>query len=258
MDERDLHYPLERILTYPGVLPREVDLTKYVDYVRDQGTTGSCVGFAVTRACHIRAQVQGISAKHGSPLYAYSLGRANVYDNQRPLRDTGSQPRNVLKAIQTHGLAAEDKWAWDSNKNDIDLSRVNETPDWKALEAADDALLNYGAVGYYWLQGSGEERVTQTKASIAAGMPVCFAVDVEPEFVIWNDDKPIPDLDEDAPILGGHYLCAIGYTSDDDIIFVNSWSSAWADMGFGILSKARFMNPSTRTLCAIEVAPRVL
>lgn len=255
LDTRDQNYAMERLLYKPDV-PRSYDLTRYVDHVRDQGSTSACVGFALTRACHMRAQIQGIGSEHGSPFYAYAIGRANAFDTPTALMDSGSQPRNVIKAVKDWGLVGEHRWAWDDAKNVYDVSRVNELPNWQTLEGG-ESMVSYNPVGYYWINSTGDEKLLALKRALSSGFPVSFAVDVEPEFVSWADDKPIPDLDEDAPIVGSHMLTAVGYTNEDDVVFVNSWSSTWGDFGFGVLSKSRFLNPSTRALVAIEVAPKV-
>lgn len=252
-DARDNNFPLERIIGDPRAqLPKLVELGNYVDYVRNQGQTSSCVGFGVTRAINMRARIQGVGSKYGSALYAYTGGRAAQYDFISKLRDEGSRPREVMKFVKDWGLASEDALPFDQAK-------VNEPLDWKALESGNNQLerLDHNILGYYWIDGEGEDKILGFKRALASGYPVCFAVDVDVDFAQWNDDKPIPDLAEDADILGGHYIVAIGYTPEDNILAVNSWGPSWGDFGFCEISKARIMNESTRAACAIEVAPAI-
>ncbi len=251
-DNRDLQYPLDRIVQSVDRLPKLVELVNYVDHVRDQKRTSSCVGFAVARAVNMRARIQGIGTKYGSATYAYAGGRALANGYPRRLRDDGSRPRDVMKFVKEFGFAAEENWPFDPQ-------RINDQPDWKALESGQRQLeqLDHGLLAYYWIEGDGEKKLEGFKKALAAGFPVAFAIDVDEDFESWNDDKPIPDLPEDAPILGSHYIVAVGYTPEDNILAVNSWGSAWGDFGFCEISKARILNDSTRAACAIEVAPRI-
>lgn len=244
-DVRDAGYPLRAVIGAADV-PKSLDYTKYVDFVRDQLRTSSCVGWAVMRVSHVRAQLMGHrNAKHGSADFAYKIGRANAFTTPTQLTDDGSQPRNVIRGVKEWGIVAESDYPFDPET-------INDQPNWEQLEAGVGSL-DYGVGKYLWVDGVGEAKFDAMKRALAAGYPMAFAIDVDETTMRWDSDKPIPGIPDDSDILGAHYVAAIGYTPDG-IIIVNSWSPAWGDGGFAIISKERIAQDSTRAIVAIETA----
>ena len=67
------------------LMAQNVDFTQYIDHIRDQQTTNACVGFAMTRAAHIRAQIMGIPMTHPSPVPPYTAARSMDFPEPDPV-----------------------------------------------------------------------------------------------------------------------------------------------------------------------------
>jgi C1A family cysteine protease len=228
-DARDRLYSMGHIVALDGDYPDEMDYTRYVDVVRDQGSTSACVGFALTRAIHVREQIAGNSqAIHGSPLSAYAIGRAYETDGKRALEDVGSRPREVVAAVKEFGIPPETDWPFDEQ-------RVNVVPQWQLQRGEGREL-----TGYYWLFSEGKKLCEDIARTVSQGYPVCIALPVDPIFMAWsNAEEPIPGP-RWGSLRGWHYVPIIGYRKRDgklEFLTVNSWASSWGDFGFAYLSE---------------------
>ena len=233
-DERD--WCVESLVGDAHV-PAMVDLSKYVDHVRDQGATSSCVGQAFARAIHVRAGVEGITIPFPSALQIYALARRE----ELPLVDQGSRPRAAASAMRELGVAAEAHWPFDEET-------VNELPPWDVLQGSVDALVT----GYYRIGGEGDERCILVRQALAAGYPLPFALQVDRSFEDYTEGVIGGFAGES---LGGHMTALIGY-GPGWFLGINSWGPAWGDGGFFRISDARIGDSTSADFYALTVAPK--
>lgn len=225
-DARDGAFSVSQILK-SGPLPAKFDLSGYVREMYDQGTTNSCVLWALLRALHIRAQIEGLDVPFGSVRAGYSLARAyDTTDPKTPLEDTGSRPRSAVQILRTWGVCSETKCPWDPAK-------INERPDWSALRSG----VSYKPSKFWWVLEDGWDRVERIQRCLAANYPVCISV-------------PTSMIDPTAT--GNHYVCIVGYDSNA-FRYVNSWGGTFGDRGFGWLYADQIVDPNVRSILAVGV-----
>lgn len=240
-DDRDRLYPMTRLADNVGVsrLPQQVDLSVHVDKVRDQGSTQSCVGHAITSALHIRAILTGKPVAHGSPLAAYTLGRSfDIGDPNVKLVDVGSRPRVVVQALKLFGVPSETDWP-------MSIDNVNTRPAFGQIRKG----IAYRAGEYYWADDD-ENRVDTVKRALAGGFPVCCSLPADDS--LFDPKDGVVDERRGAT-KGSHYVCLVGYDSSGFKI-LNSWSEEWGIRGYGILSESRLADPSTKSILAVGIS----
>lgn len=199
-------------------LPDTVDFTNLVDHVRDQGQTNSCVGQALCRIAHVRAQIQGLSPEFPSALAAYTMGREAEMpsDPETALVDEGSIPRFVCQAMTKTGFVPESAWP-------LDPSKVNTVLPWDVMQRGIDHKLG----GYYALPDDGPSRPQAIRQALAEGYPVAVALLVDQAFEEFTGAGTISALS--GPVKGGHDVPILGYRPGAFYI-LNSWGSTW---GYG-------------------------
>jgi hypothetical protein len=90
---------------------------------------------------------------------------------------------------------------------------------------------------YYRIDTFGAARIHDIKTALANGHPVVFGTQVGESFLADDGGRTIGVPSPLDPIVGGHAVCAIGYSADG-IEVANSWGSGWRDGGFAWLTEA--------------------
>ncbi len=193
----------------------EVDHSKQMPPVFDQGPAGTCVACAT--AYYDKTFQKGIehgwplaTAEHQfSPLYIYSQRR-----NQP--EDGGMTIREAMKIIQEQGVCSLACMPYDPH-------RINVAPTPEQRQAAQP----YRAKSYARITSIGEmEAYLMTNCFIAGVM-------VHEQFM----DAPGGIVEMPKPgssFLGGHAICIVGFDRRNRMFkFANSWGSQWGDHGYG-------------------------
>jgi len=210
--------------------------------ILDQGTSGSCVGHAVSRAIQLRLRAAGqLDAELPCVLACYALAR--VHQGMRvgsKLPDAGSTITAAVEAIVEHGFARESVWPWDP-----DL--VREMPPWDVVQAQWDQR----GIRAHRLEQTGAARCVAIRAALVLGCGVALGLDA---------DQSLMDLQGDAvwtgmtsPRLGGHAMAARDYDSDA-LRVVNSWGADWGAAGLGRIAWAYIASEHCRSAWIIDVA----
>ena len=219
VDRRDLRYSFSPPSGNLADLPQTFDRWQGVRApdIRDQGQTGSCVGFSTARALHFLAIAQGQASFVPSPMF--------LYYNARDIEglagvDQGCQIRDALKSSITEGVCSEDDWPFDA-------TQVLRAPS----ESCYDRAESHETLAY--------SRVDNTSlydllSAIAAG-PVIGGIAVYSSFMDAQDGAiPMPGDNENQE--GGHALCWTAYNiAERTVTFDNSWSARWGRGGRGTL-----------------------
>jgi C1A family cysteine protease len=207
-DGRDFFYRISRV----SALPPVSDLRPRCTPVEDQGQLGSCTGNAIVGA------LECIESKK------IDLSRLFVYFNEREVEgtineDAGAIIRDGIKSIARQGVCTEKLWPYD-------ISRFKERP---SPPCYTDALKR--KISRY-------ERIVDIdgmRDCLAKGSPVVFGIKIfssfEGESVSRTGVVPMPRWWERT--LGGHALCAVGYSDSKQWLIVrNSWGEGWGDKGY--------------------------
>ncbi|MFA9262919.1 MAG: C1 family peptidase [Undibacterium sp.] len=213
-----------------GTVPARVDNEPYFPPVKDQSRQGACVGFATNtgieaRMNYLNTPVEPLS-NQGTYVLARCVDRVPTANGVLPpLEDEGSRPNQAMRALTEWGIPL-------LSKRPDDDDTVNDEPTLDEIESA----AKFRVKGQYEIKGYGKDRIDQIKNALAQGFPLCFAVMVDTAFEEWDGRSPI-GLPDPADILGGHYLCAMGYDTTHsgliEVKFMNSWGVKWGSRGVG-------------------------
>lgn len=205
-------------------LPSSWDNDQYVMSVLDQLQTGTCTCNAGTQSIRMAHVKQGVSNPElASRLFLYFLARAQ-YGQEKA--DDGTFIHAVYEAANRMGFPPESAWPFSD-----DPMRVNQQPDWRAFQAANDQ--RWGVDGYARINSDGNQRIEDVKRAVAAGHGVEVGSDIDQSFMdlggnaVWGGVR--------GPVLGGHAFLVTGYDSTS-FTFVNSWGPGWCRNGFGRFS----------------------
>lgn len=226
------HHPAAKAATTPDA----VDHFAAAPGVFDQGQYGSCTGHGTSAGIVAAFDLAGVPmAFVPSPAGIYDLGRCidRAPLTGTPLTDSGAEPNQVMRGIAEWGVRPMGPLV-EGRYSDCGAANVNAEPDIAAIET-DACHLEIGA---YAITSVGADRVADVRKALAAGLPVCFGVFVDTAFENWNPaDGPVTAPDFADPSGGGHWLCALGYTTQADgttlVRFRNSWGTSWGDGGNG-------------------------
>lgn len=222
-DHRDLLLKMSKMpLVEAAKLPPAAKVEEYGIKIRDQADIGSCTGHGTTYLANHLSHKKGKPFTL-SPLYLYYFTRVG-YEHVAPTDDSGAQVRSAVKCLAQYGTPVEDLWPYTEHD-----SKFVVRPNMGAIKNAHKHMaLKYVRVSD--LQG--------IKQALVAGYPVvggftCYeSLDSRQTAKTGYVARPT----NNEAVIGGH---CIAFTAYDDIKkqvrFVNSWSEAWGDHGYGYL-----------------------
>jgi len=211
-----------------GQRPDEMDLRAEWWDVGDQGSTGSCVGWATAEGL-MRYQLTQAGKigrdQHLSPRYVWMGSKETDEFTTRPetfIEASGTSLKAAVALCVKLGIVTEDVLPF---RLKTTLYGGNENQFWAA--AAQRRAAAYYNVG---------RNLEIWKTSIAASNPVLVGLQVD---ATWDNAAATGgELKAFQPgtVRGGHAVCAVGYRQDGFIILRNSWGTGWGDKGFGYAS----------------------
>jgi C1A family cysteine protease len=164
------------------------------------------------------------------------LSHLFLYYQERVLENTigsdaGAEIRDGMKVVAGQGVPPETAWPYDP-------LRFAETPPPAAYAAATaHEALEYRSVPL---------DLVQLQGCMAEGYPVVLGISVFESFMSdavahSNGLIPLPATSEQN--LGGHAVALCGYdNSIQRFILRNSWSTSWADRGYGYIPFAYILD----------------
>ena len=222
-DKAEVYAPLANNAKNP--LPESVSLLKYCPKRMNQGSQGSCVGWASAYSArtilYARQSGKDPNDVKFSPSYLY---------NQIALKGCqGSYLNNAMEVMKKGGVAPYSKFAYSEK------SCTKQPPsDVKQLAA------NFKTKGFNRLSVDGDNYKTDLlaiKQNLAQGAPVVIGMMVGGTFMSKMNGKSFwkpTDKDYDMSNFGGHAMCVIGYDDYKEggaFQIMNSWGEAWGSKG---------------------------
>lgn len=224
VEEDKILRPLTSVKLGGMTTPSFASNLQHVEKVRDQGSTGSCVGHAFATGIHMCARRLGTVHPFPSPLAIYTGARSRelivLSDEQSRrigLTDDGCRPRFAFDAITDPLLSClvpESDWP-------LDERLLNERLPMDIYQKAEGL-----DVECYRVTGDGRARTRQIKEAVAAGMPVVFGMLLDDRYSSFDGGvyEPIGDVS------GGHMQTIVGYNGDLFHV-LNSWGELWNSGG---------------------------
>lgn len=202
---------------FRGVLPARADLSARLPRPRNQGPTGTCVGWAVAYAAasafhRARGGVQADFAL--SPAFLY-----NQISGDNSCRQ-GTRVSQALETMRTIGALPISEFAFDAGwcgrqPTPAELARAQRwrIAGWARLVPHDAATV---------------------KGQVARGMPVIFSMPIGPVFQGHRGGGVFSA--DDAGARTSHAMVIVGYDDARGAFrIVNSWGADWGEDGFAWL-----------------------
>jgi hypothetical protein len=213
------------------VIPAAKDLREPWWGIGDQGSTGSCVGWASADAVLRWHMVKkGIVAQTDklSVRYLWMAAKETDEFKNRPttfIESDGTSLKSALDIARRYGVVLEKELPFASSK-----LYPGETDTFYAI-----ASLRRIA-SYFSLQTGTSSALSGFRKWIATAGPILTRLDCDANWMRLGPDGVLAKYDPKTR-QGGHAVAIVGYTPTSFIIR-NSWGTGWGQKGFALASVA--------------------
>lgn len=230
-----------------GILPDEVDLSRYCPFPGDQGAITSCVGWAVGYGALTIEQAVRNGVTDRALITAYAYSPMFIY-NQIKIGNClgGSKVTEALEFLMENG----DCQVKDFN---VELTNCEAVPGEDAVRVAKNYRID-DYVTLFGTQARPRQKLKMLKSVLAMQKPIVIGMTVKKNFYSLASLNPEEESREvswwpnigDTSYAGGHALVLVGY--DDDFFdrgssrkpiekrgafkVFNSWGDQWGSDGF--------------------------
>ena len=197
----------------------EVDLRRPDWPVRDQGSTGACVGFAAADGVlHWHYWKAGLlpPGERPSPRFIWMANKETDRLTDYPttfIESAGTQTKRALRVARRYGCVLDSALPMDGGLSPLRATAFY-TMAAKYRIASYHNLRRNRTAWRRWLSNQGP-----ILARVAVDRTWRQATRTHGELAVYR-----PDQDEG----GGHAICLVGFTADTFIVR-NSWGAAWGD-----------------------------
>lgn len=199
-DSRDHIYEHNNTIRTRSVRsPNKLDLTKFLNYPRNQGSRGTCAAFASACIKEYHEKLDCNYQGYFSPDSVY------FYRSTKP--NEGMYLRDAMKILHKHGIAYETDFPYSQTEPEEVPEKALETaPDYKIKEYAQITTIN------------------GLKDSLLKNGPCIIA------FPVYDNRPEFWRVKDDPKRNGGHAVAVVGY-NDKGFILRNSWGPFWNKNG---------------------------
>ena len=209
------------------VVPKSVDLRTKWWTIRDQGSTGACVGFATADGLlrwHMNKANKINERQLPSPRFIWMANKETDEITSFPttfLEKEGTQTKLALRVARNYGCVLEEDLPMNGSLSYLSRSQFYT----RAANMRISSYHNIGTDQKHW------------KIWLAFKGPILTRLNVDRT---WDQAAMtgghmttyLPNT-----VRGGHAVCLVGYTPRYFIVR-NSWGTTWGDKGFGYASYA--------------------
>ena len=219
--------------------PNAYTLEAFEAPILDQGPTSSCIGHGSAQAVYTSYAAAGRPlAFTPSPKVIYDLARIlNRVSPATALADDGAMPSFAIAALSGFGVTAMEALAGDGRNSDVTTVNVNAEPSFLELETSGLKLVT----GQFRVDETSDTFGMQISAAISgasgkAPCSVCFGAFVDTQnFMAYDGQTPIQNIDTSDPQGGGHWFVGDYYYTDPTLGLIiggpNSWGGGWGKAG---------------------------
>lgn len=211
VDERD--YIAESILPTEIVLPKKVDLRKYLPPVFNQGKQGSCSACAAGAQKEIAERLD--YGFRGRMAYQY------IYNLRKNSSSEGMAPRDTMSILIKYGCVEDFEFPYGTK----------EKPSIRLIEKGQQHT-NKSYAEVHTLLGAKKALYQAQQRKASAIYIACMVFNYGPRFWVKREGEEL---------IGGHAVVIVGYNDDTkEFLLRNSWGKSWCDDGYTVMSYSDF------------------
>jgi len=208
-------------------LPSKISLLKYAPQRLNQGSQGSCVGWASSYA----ARTILYAKQTGQDPNQIRFSPSSLYNEINLPNCQGAYVHTAMKTMKEQGVLPLSEFPYNENScsNGLSSSQKNKA---RNFTIAGSNRLTKGSN-----QNNMKTDLLAMKQNLAQGAPVVIGMMVGGSFMqnMRGKDTWVPSAqDYQMYGFGGHALCVIGYDDFKDggsFQIMNSWGEEWGDKG---------------------------
>lgn len=222
-----------------GGIPTSADMSSSFPTPGNQGTQGSCVGWAVGYALKSYQERVERGWELGSSEHTFSP--SFIYNQIKASQDCqGAFIPDALNVMR-NGAATLIDFPYDQRT-------CRQNPDAVVKQSARPfAIAEWRRVNV--------QDLTEVKTQIAAGFPVVIGAIVDEAFGRLSAGEIYTSPDNIEP--AGHAMVVVGYNDDLSALkVINSWGTEWADGGFGWINYDTFRRITREGYVAQDIVVR--
>jgi hypothetical protein len=213
----------------PGAVPKSKDLRETWWKVGDQGSTGSCVGWATADSLLRWHFVKAGKIKNTETLskrFIWMASKETDEFNSSPttfIENAGTSLKAALDVARKFGAVKENVLPFAGGLYPNDPATFYALAAQLKISSYFNLSLNRGGTFDSW------------RRWLAAHGPMLTRLDVDRTWDDASDNAGNMDTYQPNTRRGGHAVSIIGYTADRFIVR-NSWGTGWGDKGFAYAS----------------------
>lgn len=205
-------------------LPSKVDLRRQCPPVYNQGTMGSCTGFAIAKGLGEFILKKQNRHTELSALYLYYMERKAAHQINE---DSGASIASGMRILDNLGCAPEKEHPYPSERVWNDKEKMQEYLVMKPDSGDVKAGKSYRVQGLKPINS-----LRGIRNSVAKGMPVVFGIAIFDNFYSAKNGM-IPMPTASSKFEGGHAVMCVGYDNEKQVLIMrNSWGADWGDDGY--------------------------
>lgn len=217
-----------------GPIP-DGDIDRFAPPIWNQGGTSSCGGHGTAGAVTTTFAAKGVPLKRpADPRMLYTLARAiDRADPHTPLRDSGTSPSALVRAVSAWGIATEDETTGGRSAVDADYSlwleeHVNDEPKLGELQAANTRP----NADFNGIWATGAAKRDAICAAIADGYAVMAAVEAgSAAFQSYDGSGGPLGFTGENPDHWVYFTRTRTVDGERQIFMRNSWGLLWTPDG---------------------------